>query len=183
LKALLGLPSKVDGVLPTELGLLSNLHVLYLINMHYLREGVPSQFIHLSQLSSLHILSSLHDEILFSSILSSLPSTLESLFLEESNIIEQIPNELTSFHHLTSLVVLQSRLTGTLPSKLGLMTKLQSLAFRVTLLSGKIPSEIGNLTQLTEIDLSCNKFSNVVPTELNKFSNLKSVNFNQVCNR
>jgi Leucine-rich repeat (LRR) protein len=180
-QAFLALPSRVEGTLPTELGLLANLNALYLYDMIYLRDALPSQFVHLSRLSNVYVTGSLSDEIHFSSILSCLPSTLQSLSLRGNNIIKQIPNELSSFDHLTNLLVYGSRLTGTLPSKLGKMTNLQRLTLAAALLSGKIPSEIGKLTDLIELDLSCNYFSDILPSELFKLSNLKNIDLTQNC--
>ena len=93
-QAYLGLPSEVEGMLPTEIGLLSNLSFLDLYRLINLQGGLPSQLIHLSSLSELRIVDSFDDdEILFSSFLSYLPPNLEALYLRGDFLVGQIPSD------------------------------------------------------------------------------------------
>jgi Leucine-rich repeat (LRR) protein len=179
-EALLGLPSRVQGLLPTEIGLLSSLRVLHLIDMMNIQGGLPSQFGQLSNLSVLQISNSFDQEIFFSYLLSRFPLMLEHLTISGSYVIGQIPTDISSFQSLISLNIYDTG-TGTLPSEIGLMTKLKSLKIQFTFMKGNIPSEIGKLTHLTCLNLEMNNFADVLPSEISQLSNLNSNIFNQVC--
>jgi Leucine-rich repeat (LRR) protein len=174
MQAYLALPNRVEGILPTELGLLLNLRFLDLVNMMSLEDSIVSQLLHFSSLSMLRISNSFTDDITFSSLLSFLPTNLESLYLGGSNIKGLIPKELSPFDRITSLEIVGSGLSGTLPSDVGLMTELRILRIISSLLEGNIPSEIGNLSHLTCLDLSYNQFSILLPSEVSKLTNLIS---------
>jgi hypothetical protein len=180
-EAFLGLPSRVEGLLPTEIGLLSSLRDLHLIDMMNIQGGLPSQYVHLSNLSVLTISNSFDQEIFFSSLLSRFPLTLEYLTIGGSFVMGQIPTDISSFQSLISLNILELMLTGTLPSEIGLMTKLQSLKIQSTFLTGNIPSEIGNLTHLTCLYLGRNNFADVLPSKMSQLTNLNSNIFKQGC--
>jgi hypothetical protein len=178
LKALLGLPSSVEGALPTELGLLLNLAAFDLINLMSLRDSILSQLGQFSNLNILRISSSFEDNIAISSFLSYLPPNLKSLFLEGNSFIGKIPTELSSLVQLTYLNIFDARLTGTLPSEIGLMTNLQTLTISGIFLRGYIPSEIGKLTLLRYLLLENNQFSNI---EVSNLVTMNTTSYSQDC--
>jgi len=133
--------NSLSGMLPSELGSLTNLQTLDLHNSS-LSGKIPSW------LGSL--------------------TTLQTLDLHNSSLSGTIPSWLGS---LSNLQKLRNSLSGTLPSELSSLTTLQTLDLSVNNLSGKIPSWLGSLTTLQTLDLDSNDLSGTIPSELGDLTN------------
>lgn len=120
---------------------------------------------------------------------------VDSLGLQDNNLIGQLPPELGS---LTSLVGLDlsrnqlsgeipaelgglplthlhlemNELTGEIPAALGNLTNVRWLFLHNNQLNGGIPISLGNLTTLTALDLSNNHLGGQIPVELGNLENL-----------
>jgi hypothetical protein len=139
---------------------------LGLYDMAYLTGSVPSQIAQLSQLSALFIDSSFDDKIIFSSFLSHLPTSLESLLLYDIPFRGTIPPSIRLFHNLTTLNLNNLILSGTLPTEIGLLTNVIKLDFSYSTLYGEIPSELGRLTQMTALYVDGTNFEKPFPSEV-----------------
>jgi Leucine-rich repeat (LRR) protein len=166
--------SPLEGTIPTEMGNLSRLAYLDFALLSDLRGSIPSQFVNLSRLSLLSLSDCFSDDIDFSSILLSLPTSLEKLWITSGGFEGTIPNEIGNYQSLKSLTFSFLHLTGTLPTEIGLLTELQSIHMKYLLqLVGGIPSEVGKLTHLTLLDLPCTLDETPLPSEIAGLSALK----------
>jgi len=138
--------NSLSGMLPSELGSLTNLQTLDLHNSS-LSGTIPSW------LGSL--------------------TNLQTLDLHNSSLSGTIPSWLGSLSNLQKLRLQSNSLSGTLPSELSSLTNLQTLDLSVNNLSGKIPSWLGSLTNLQTLDLENNSLSGTLPSEYGSLSNLQ----------
>jgi hypothetical protein len=134
--------------------------------MVYLTGSLPSQIANLSKLSVLFIASSFDNEIVFSSFLSHLPTSLESLSLYDLPFRGTIPPSIRFFHNLRELNLNSLTLSGTLPTEIGLLTNVIKLDFSYSTLYGEIPSELGRLTQMTALYVDETNFKKPFPSEV-----------------
>ena len=126
----------LTGVIPPELGGLSNLNGLWL-HENQLTGGIPAE------LSSL--------------------SNLEWLVVSGNGLTGEIPSELGGMPKLSQLLVQENRLSGELPRELGDLTSLIVLQMHDNLLSGPIPPELGSLSGLSVLNLSGNPLEGCLP--------------------
>jgi Leucine-rich repeat (LRR) protein len=166
----------VNDTLPTEIGSLSRLQVLQLVDMENLRGGIPSEFQNLSSLTQLNIARSMYDEISFSSFLTSLPTTLVSLELESCGFQGSISQHIAAFQNMTTLKLVNlNSITGTIPSEIGLMTRLQRIELENLIIHSMVPSEIGKLTKLTYLSLQDSRVTTILPSEIMQLKGLQII--------
>ncbi len=184
----------LNGAIPTELGMLSELKRLTL-SRNRLTGPVPTWLDYLAHLEEL----TLWGNRLSGPIPSSLGNLtkLEELYLSQNRLTGQIPatlgdltnlrelslwrNELTGplpaelggLANLERLVLSDNDLTGTLPAWLSDLTNLQALSLWGNDLSGPIPQEVGDLANLEELYLAQNKLSGPIPSSLGNLANLE----------
>ncbi|XP_060176124.1 probable LRR receptor-like serine/threonine-protein kinase At2g16250 [Lycium barbarum] len=136
----------ITGVIPSTLGNLSSLIVLYLSN-NGLSGMVPSS---LSQLSSLSVF-----DLSYNSLVGSIPASFGSL------------------GNLTLLDMSSNNLSGAIPPVIGTLSKLKFLNLSNNSLSSLIPAQLGDLSSLVDLDLSLNSLAGVVPNDLRGLRNLR----------
>ena len=136
----------MSGAIPTELGSLSKLQVLYLWG-NQLTGPIPSE------LSSL--------------------ANLEELSLSQNQLSGAIPTELGGLANLEKLVLSQNQLSGAISTELGSLSKLQVLYLWGNQLTGPIPASLGGLANLEQLSLSQNQLSGAIPTELGGLAKLQ----------
>ena len=129
------------GVIPSELGSLSNLTRLYL-NINRLTGQIPKE---LGRLTN-----------------------LERLWLDINRLDGAIPPELGNLSNLKELWLDTNQLDGAIPPELGNLSNLTILWLNKNRLTGAIPPELGRLTNLTHLLLHCNRLTGGIPTELNR---------------
>jgi hypothetical protein len=169
----------LSGTIPSELGSLPQLSILYLMEMTNLRGTLTSQFSQMSNLIEIYVFDSFHDDILLSPFLSSLPTTLVMLTINSGGFMGSIPNEIYKFRNLTHLTWGEIQLTGTLPSEFGLLTQLQMLQLSsLKYVMGSIPSEIGRLTRMTYLNLEYSSFATSLPSEVMSLTGLEIIQWN-----
>ena len=122
--------NRLTGVIPAELGNLSNLQSLHLSG-NQLTGELPAELGDLSNLKSLH--------------------------LWDNRLTGDIPAELGDLSNLKSLYLWDNRLTGDIPTELGDLSNLQSLSLWGNRLTGDIPAELGSLSNLKLLYLSRNE--------------------------
>jgi len=140
--------NSLSGMLPSELGSLSNLQKLRL-QSNDLSGTIPSE------LGSL--------------------SNLQDLGLYNNDLSGTIPSELGSLSNLQFLGLSKNSLSGTIPSWLGDLSNLQQLGLANSDLSGTIPSELGSLSNLQYLYLDNSSLSGTLPSELGSLSNLRNL--------
>jgi hypothetical protein len=141
--------NQITGPIPSTLGNLTNLEVLYLA-FNQINGPIPSTLGNLTN--------------------------LEYLYLESNHIHGSIPPKIGNMKNLTTLYLWNNSLIGPIPSTLGNLTHLQILSLHSNQISGSIPPELGNLHSLKNLDLSHNFISGEAPVELGFIGNLVSLN-------
>eukprot|EP00934_Nitzschia_sp_Nitz4_P004355 Nitzschia sp. Nitz4//scaffold200_size39268//25745//29320//NITZ4_007621-RA/size39268-processed-gene-0.18-mRNA-1//-1//CDS//3329541301//4345//frame0 len=144
--------NNMNGVLPPELGLLSNsLRRLSLQGGPYRYTGgtIPTELGYLS--------------------------LLERFFIRNNEYSGTIPTQIGAWSNLKELDVSSNSLTGDVPSVLGLFEKLTSVDLSVNVLQGRIPSEIGNLANCEKLIVEYNILTGPVPTEIGRMTQLHSL--------
>ena len=194
--------NQIDGSLPSELSLLTNLQKLYLKD-NQINGTISREFRYLSSLLELDLnhnsLTGSLDEILVGDIDEPALSNLQRWGLQENRLTGSIPTtigrltalELISWSnnqfassipseigHLTSLNYLylaNNRITGPIPSEIGLLSNLHSVLIQNNQLTRSIPSELGMLSSLARLSLANNSFtgSSAIPSEMGMLSNLQ----------
>ena len=167
----LGLGSnQLSGVIPPELGDLSNLQHLALY-FNQLSGSIPSELGNLSSMKQL-ILS-------YNQLSGSIPpelgnlSSLRELLLAGNQLSGSIPPELADLASLEWLFLDYNQLSGNIPPELGGLSSLEALSLHQNQLSGVIPPELGSLSSLRRLYLYSNQLSGVIPPELGNMSSLK----------
>ena len=157
------------GPIPSELGNLSNLTVLWL-ESNQLSGPIPPGLGNLSNLTRLW----LESNQLSGPIPPELGnlSNLTSLYLWDNQLSGPIPPELGNLSNLTSLALYSNQLSGPIPPEMGNLSNLTSLYLWDNQLSGPIPPELGNLSNVTSLALYSNQLSGPIPPELGNLSNL-----------
>ena len=159
----------LTGPIPPELGNLSNLEYLNLYGG--LTGAIPPELGNLSNLEQLHLWSN--------QLTGAIPpelgglANLTVLYLAQSRLTGVIPPELGGLANLEQLHLWENQLTGAIPPELGNLTRLEELRLAYNQLTGAIPPELGNLTRLEELSLSGNRLTGVIPPELGNLTNLE----------
>ncbi len=129
----------LDGRIPSELGSLAGLEVLYL-PVNRLTGSIPSSLGNLSNLTE--------------------------LVLYENNLSGSIPSSLGNLSNLITLVLYDNNLSGSIPAELGNLSRLEVLALENNSLTGSVPSQLGSLSSLYVIALSENRLEGELPRSL-----------------
>jgi Leucine-rich repeat (LRR) protein len=109
---------------------------------------------------------------------------IKSVDLSSNNLIEEIPEQLTSLYGLQFLNLSNNQLHGKIPKKINAIKLLESLDVSMNQLSGTIPTSMASLTFLSYLNLSYN-FSSRIPssTQLQSFSELSFISNHDLCGR
>jgi len=137
--------NNLSGTLPSELGGLSFLTILFLQNNN-LSGIIPPELGNLTN--------------------------LEFLRLNVNNLSGPIPPELETLNQLTELQLNDNNLSGIIPSELGMLSNLNSLSLSFNNFNNSIPPELGNITGLTSLRLQQSNVIGEIPSELGNISNL-----------
>ena len=164
--------SLLAGVIPPELGRLTKLEVLWLVN-NRLQGTIPSELGNLAKLTNLWLsLNRLEGAI--PPELGNL-AKLTRLWLDRNQLEGTIPLELGNLTELTSLRLDENELEGAIPSQLGDLTDLTYLVLSWNNLTGPIPPELGNLTQVGSLSLGANQLTGRIPPWLADLKQLRSL--------
>ena len=167
--------NELSGIIPSELGKLTNLRWLSLYD-NQLSGEIPPELGELTKLESLDLWSNqLSGEI--PPELGEL-ANLQSLWLYNNQLTGEIPSELGSLGNLAQFSLGGNQLSGGIPSELGNLANLEWLVLSYNQLSGGIPSELGNLANLEWLGLSHNQLSGEIPSELGNLPNLQRLGLN-----
>ena len=151
----------LTGQIPAEIGELTNLTILSLVDNSLLTGSIPPQIGFLTNLNHLN----LSDNQLTGEI----PYEIGNLTNVELEI---------GMYNLTHLNLSGNQLTGEIPSQMGNLTNLIHLNLSDNQLTGEIPPEIGNLTNLTHLYLNDNQLTGQVPPEIGNLNYLTRIYLN-----
>jgi Leucine-rich repeat (LRR) protein len=159
----LSLSKGLVGTIPSSLGTMTNLLALFVI-ASALTGTIPSS---LASLSSLNILTLVNNK-LDGTIPSELGActVLTVLALNGNDLKGTIPTELGALTKLSGLGLSENQLTGTTPPTLAALTDLTLLNLHGNTLTGTIPLQLGELTALTELLLYNNTLTGTIPSQL-----------------
>ena len=165
----------LGGLIPPELGSLSNLQRLHLTE-NSLHGHIPSELGMLENLRSLN----LRVNLLTRTIPPALGklAKLETLRLNYNLLTGTIPPELGGLSELEFMRLDINELSGLIPSQLGSLTNLRYLDLGRNNLSGPIPTELVNLPRLGVLDLYGNELTGSIPSELGERTRLQHLSLN-----
>ncbi|MQL94998.1 hypothetical protein Taro_027662 [Colocasia esculenta] len=138
------------GHIPPEIGLATNLNILYLFSNN-LTGSIPPEIGNLANLWELD--------------------------LSNNMITGQIPASIVKLQQLSKLSLFSNRLMGPIPAEIGNMTSLEQMDLNTNHLSGEIPSSISQLENLFDLNIFTNNFSGSLPRDLGKHGLLKVASF------
>jgi len=131
--------NRLTGILPPELGKLTQLRVL-ILRANQLHEPIPAELINLRY--------------------------LQDLSLAQNQLGGSIPSSLGKRASLASLDLSYNQFSGAIPEELGNLINLRTLYLAHNTLSGNIPAALVNLSKLEELDLSYNQLHGSVPESI-----------------
>ena len=141
----LSLLRSVKGTIPSELGQLTALKLLWLPT-NALTGTIPSE---LGQLTA-----------------------MTKLNLSHNGMTGPIPSELGQLTGMRWLDMGGNSLTGPIPSELGQLTEIRELYLSFNALTGPIPSELGQLTKTAYLYLNDNALTGPIPSELGQLTSM-----------
>ncbi|XP_044502186.1 receptor-like protein 6 [Mangifera indica] len=165
--------SSLDGLVPAEMFLLSDLISLDLSNydLSIDQHGFNKLWQNLTELRYLH-LNNVNMSTVSTTSLVNLSSSLISLNLRNNQMQGKFPNEIFLFPFLQRFILsANEHITGNLPG-FNKSSPLKELDLFNCNFQGSLPSSLGNLTEITFMDLSWNGFTSQVPTSLSKLVQL-----------
>ena len=162
--------NQVVGTIPPELGRLTNLRILAL-GGNQLTGPVPTWLGDLTGMQELY----LWGNQLTGPIPSQLGdlTSLQRLSLSGNQLTGTIPPELTRLTNLKTLALGGNQLTGPIPLWLGSLTGLYEMYLWGNQLTGPIPSQLASLTNLQRLSLYGNQLTGPVPARMGDLTNLE----------
>jgi len=147
----------VQNLIPSEIGLLTNLKVLHLFD-EGLTGNIPKE-------------------------IGSLTSSLVELDISQNHLDGTIPAEMGALTSLSKLVLASNDLTGSIPTQIPFLENFVHLDLGGNRMFGILPSEIGKLENLSYLDLNTNELTGDVPIEIESLKNLTFLDLsgNKLC--
>ncbi|XP_047965535.1 probable leucine-rich repeat receptor-like protein kinase At1g35710 [Salvia hispanica] len=160
------------GVIPPQIGYLSNLTYLNLSN-NALENCLPYS---LANLTELHVLDISDNNCYYDSIPPSIGclSKLTHLNLSHNFLESKLPISLANLSDLHVLDFSHNYylIYGVIPPNIGSLSKLTYLDLSHNQLHGQLPLSLANLSGLNVLNISLNDFSRVIPFEIGNLSEL-----------
>ena len=164
--------NNLNGLLPPEIGDLTELQSLALYNNH-LTGTIPPEIGGLAQLTTLGLG--------YNQLEGAIPveignlTELRGLYLDHNRLSGSIPAEIGNLGNLFRLSLAGNQLTGQIPGEMGNLTNLQALHLSHNQLSGEIPDELSRLTNLQDLDLRDNLYADTLKFNFANLTNLRNV--------
>ncbi len=161
--------NNLSGNIPPEIGNLSSLRRLYLLN-NQLIGSIPPEMGNLNDLQSLLLGGN--------QLTGSIPPEFEHLDNAQTidvgynQLSGTIPPQIGGMESLSTLHLWGNQLTGDIPPEIGNLSSLWSLKLHGNQLTGTIPPAIGNLGNLRILYLHDNQFTGTIPTEITNLEHL-----------
>ncbi len=141
--------NNLNGTLPPEIGNLSALTKLVIINNPLLSGTLPNEIGNLRE--------------------------LEDLILHGNGFTGTIPTTIENLTNLVELALSENQFSGSIPSEIGKLILLENLDLNDNKFSGIIPASVGNLTKLRRLGLSKNDFSGGLFPEITALTALERI--------
>ena len=165
--------NRLTGPIPAALGSLRKLVQLWLYD-NRLNGPIPPELGNMSALVQLSISGN--------PLTGTIPPTLGNLAnldeftMEETLVTGPIPRELGNLSRLKFLNLDDNALTGSIPPELGNLFRLTILGLRNNRLTGPLAPELGNLVALRDLSLANNDLSGAIPTTFGGLASLEELN-------
>nr|XP_027110813.1 receptor kinase-like protein Xa21 isoform X1 [Coffea arabica] len=138
--------NQLKGVLPSNIGNLSQFFRMLSLGDNHIYGGIPS-------------------------VLGNLVS-LDNLILEGNQLTGSIPSTIGNLQKLQMLALDSNKLSGKIPDSLGNLSLMNKLYLGGNMLDGTIPPSLGNCQGLLFLELSQNNLSGFIPKEIFGISSL-----------
>uniref|UniRef100_A0A7S4VT91 non-specific serine/threonine protein kinase n=1 Tax=Ditylum brightwellii TaxID=49249 RepID=A0A7S4VT91_9STRA len=168
--------NKIHGSIPTEIGMMESLEILEL-NLNAIDGTVPTEVGRIERLNYL----SFSDNTLHGNIPTEVGmiSNLGVFSLSANNLHGTVPTEIGMIKNLKHLHISENNLHGTLPTEIGMMKSLEIIFLQENTFHGTIPTEIGMLGNLIHLLLHDNSLSGTIPTEIGMMENLNTLHISR----
>ncbi|CAJ2645995.1 unnamed protein product [Trifolium pratense] len=159
------------GPLPSQLGNLTKLEILYLANINLIG-NIPDSIGNLISIKNF--------DLSQNSLSGKIPETIsgmknvEKIVLFDNNLSGEIPQGLTNLTNLFLLDLSQNTLTGKLSKELVSMN-LSVIHLNDNFLSGEVPESLALNPNLQDLCLFNNSFSGKLPQDLGKYSAIEEI--------
>ncbi len=165
--------NNLKGYLPTELGSILSLEILWL-SSNRLSSTIPKEIGNLSSLKYLGLESNRLEGDIPSEIWN-LTNLMNLDLAGNGGLIGEIPSDVANLTNLTSLGLWGNQLSGEIPMEMGELVNLTVLSISYNQLSGTIPTSLSNLTNLQILYLSNNQLSGEIPEIFENLDNLRNL--------
>ncbi|XP_039031006.1 LRR receptor-like serine/threonine-protein kinase HSL2 [Hibiscus syriacus] len=155
--------------LPSEIGNLSNLEVLWITSSNLVGE-IPVSIGNLVSLKNLDLSTNFLSGKIPESL--SMLKNLENLELYQNYLTGELPESLANLTAMRQFDVSQNGITGNLPEKVAALS-LESLNLNDNYFTGGIPDVLASNQNLVQLKLFNNSFTGELPYNLGKFSPLE----------
>ncbi|KAF8019905.1 hypothetical protein BT93_G0561 [Corymbia citriodora subsp. variegata] len=156
----------IQGSIPSALGNLFNLSILYLQN-NFLTGRIPDSIGALYSLQELNLGGNMFTGEIPSSIGNM--TLLNFLSLDSNNLQGYIPHSLGNYMQLMGLDLSSNNLIGSIPVEImGLFSLSYGFILAHNNLSGSLPQQVGSLKNLGMLDLSYNRLTGLIPTSISE---------------
>lgn len=160
---------KLNGIIPTELGLLTKLELLRLSD-NLLSGSIPDEIASLEKLEVLDLNSNKLNGALPSGIGGLVK--LKNLNLAGNSLSGSLPSSLGNLGDVSTLLLTDNSIEGPLPTSIGQLKRLRTFAAGRNRFT-EIPAEIGSLDSLVFFFLENNNLIGTLPTEVGAMKNLR----------
>ena len=166
--------------LPTEIGLLSSLHVFRADDNPGIQGTIPTEMGMMTNLISWLLGgNSLSEGATIPTEIGNLGPSLRAFQVYSSAISGTIPSEIGLLTNLEFLTVFDNKLTGTIPAEIGNLSRLGFVTVANNTITGSIPNEMGSMEQLTTLALWRNGLNSTIPSSLGNLTNLISLDLSE----
>ncbi|XP_054778364.1 receptor kinase-like protein Xa21 [Prosopis cineraria] len=165
--------SNLQGFIPMEMGNLDKLNVLAL-PFNYFKGRIPFNIFNISTLTRLHLDQNSLSGLLPSYLGIGLPN-LKELQLAGNELTGQIPNSISNSSNLILLDLSLNKFSGVIPIVFGNLTKLMTLSLHGNYLNGLIPDIVSKLHSLQFLSLSNNRLQGSIIDELCQLKSLSEL--------
>ncbi|KAL3526518.1 hypothetical protein ACH5RR_011174 [Cinchona calisaya] len=138
--------AQLKGVLPNNIGNLSQSLSVLSLGGNHIYGGIPSAVGNLI--------------------------SLQKLVLQQNQLTGTIPSTIGNLHKLQELSLALNKLSGKIPEAVGNLSSMNELYLGGNMFEGPMPSSLGNCQQLSLLELSQNSLSGFIPKEIFGISSL-----------